>query len=188
MARTEETARTHFEKEQHYAAIAEMKLRGYSQAAIAKKLNLSDSQVSRDLRVIEQRWRKSAERDLTIAKGQKLAELDHIKTESWEAWDRSQQEVIEQSASKTKRNGDAMEEAERKSKTQVGDPRFLEIVHKAIASQSDILGLFAPTKIAQTDPSGNRQGIRINSFEHINDDDLDQIITNLEAAVRGSTG
>lgn len=187
MARTEETARTQFEKEEHYAAISKMKLRGHSQSAIAKALNLSDAQVSRDLRVIEQRWRKSAERDLNVAKGQKLAELDHVKLESWEAWGRSQKEAVEQIASKAKKNGDAVEEAERRSKTQVGDPRFLEMVHKTIMSQVDILGISAPTKIAQTDSSGNSP-VRTNTFDHINDDDLDQIITNLEAALCSRTG
>lgn len=157
MARNEKTARTHLEREDDLTRIAELRLRGFSQEQIARKLDLSQPQVSRDLKELERRWLKAQIRSVDAHKTQKLVELDYLKTESWEAWDRSQQEAIEQSASKAKKNGDAVEEAERKSKSQVGDPRFLEMVHKTIGTQAEILGLYAPIK-TKTELSGRNGG------------------------------
>ena len=50
--------------------------------------------------------------------------------------------------------GESNKRAEKTVKQRVGDPRFLEQLHKCMATRRALLGLDAPTKIAPTSPDG----------------------------------
>lgn len=157
MARTKQTARDHYLRENQRAEIAKLVLRGYSQTEIAERVGISQPQVSRDLKVIEERWKKSGVRDMDTAKAVELHKINYLETQYWEGWERSQQDAKESKARKVRKAGGADEEATMKTETQTGDPRFLDGVLKASIARRDLLGLDAPTKVAPTDPTGEKE-------------------------------
>src|SRR5262245_26672452 len=57
--------------------VAELFLRGVKrQGELARRLSVDRSTISRDLKVLNARWKESAVRDLDAAKGQELERLD----------------------------------------------------------------------------------------------------------------
>lgn len=155
MSRTKTTARDHYLRENQRAEIARLCLRGYSQTQIAERVGISQSQVSRDLKVIEERWKTSAVLDMNTAKTVELQRINFLETQYWEGWDRSQQKDAKESkARRVKKAGNADEEATMKTETQVGDPRFLDGVLKTSAARRELLGLDATSKDDQTKSLG----------------------------------
>jgi hypothetical protein len=51
-------------------------------------------------------------------------------------------------------NGNGSERTEKTVRQRIGDPRFLDQIHKCIASRRALLGLDAPTRIAPVMPDG----------------------------------
>ena len=117
--------------------VAELTLRGYSQAAIAEQLGAAQSTVCADLTVIEGEWRTSAIRDFDLARARELLKLDRVEREASDAWERLQQPIetdrVTQEGS-TKR-------IEKRIVHQHGDPRYLDVVGKCIAQRRGLLGL-----------------------------------------------
>jgi len=87
---------------------------------IAKKVKVSESQVSRDLKAITRDWQQSALQDISERKARDLAELAQIRRELWEAWTTSKQEKA--------------------------DPRYMGELLKALKQSAELLGLDEPAK------------------------------------------
>ena len=73
--------------------VAELSLRGYSQAAIAGEIRAAQSTICADLKVIEGEWRTSAIRDFDLARARELLKLERLEREASDAWERSQQPI-----------------------------------------------------------------------------------------------
>lgn len=128
--------------------VSELYLQGWSQTAIAGHLNVTQSTVSADIRIVQDQWRTSGIRNFDLIREVELRKLDRLEREAWAAWERSQKPV--QSAVVT---GDGSGANTRKSlKNQVGDPRFLDQVNKCIAQRRTLLGLDAPLQVADVTP------------------------------------
>jgi hypothetical protein len=128
--------------------ITALYLKGWSQAAIAKELGISQSTVSDDLKYIRRKWEQSSIRNYDELRTRELHKLDFIESEAWAAWDRSQKPS--QSATVTgEGNG---QQTKKSMKHQVGDPRFLDQVSKCIAHRRAITGLDAPLQVADATP------------------------------------
>jgi transposase len=117
--------------------VAELSLQGWTQSAIAEKLDVSQPTVSTDLKAIQQEWLESAAQDVELARAQSLAELEMVKREAWKAWERSQQPAETDVVSGQCEN----RQMRRTRKQQHGNPRFLEIIQKSIAQKGALLGL-----------------------------------------------
>lgn len=128
--------------------VANLYLQGWPQAAIAEQLQIAQATVSRDLKRIYADWRQSSVRDFDMLQTIELQKIDRLERESWAAWDRSQKP----SQQARIKGGSSEQNAERLVKNQIGDPRFLEQVHKCIAARRALLGLDAPTRIAAEGP------------------------------------
>ena len=134
--------------------IAEMYLRGVAQYIIADELNISTSQVSRDLKKLAQQWRESALVNIDEVKAKELAKIDKLEKEYYDAWVRSCQMKTKKSAKK-KRLTTAIGKAlgvDSKEQTfteeqMIGNPRFLEGVRWCIAKREEIFGYAAAKKI-----------------------------------------
>jgi hypothetical protein len=124
-------------------------LQGWSQVAIADQVGVSQATVCEDLKNIEELWRQSSVRDFDRAQNKELAKLDRIERESWSAWDRSQKP--QQSAVI---QGESQQPTKKTLKNQIGDPRFLDQIHKCVASRRAILGLDAPQRHEHSGPDG----------------------------------
>ncbi len=130
--------------------VAELYLRSWTQTAIAERLGVTQPTICEDLKRIRQQWRESAIRDFDAAREQELQKLDLVEREAWAAWERSQQV---QESTRVTQDGSG-KRAQKTVEHPVGDPRYLEQVHKCIAARRALLGLDAPTRIAPVMPDG----------------------------------
>ena len=103
------------------ATIARLHLEGYSGKEIASKADISESQVSRDIKAIAGLWRETAIQDIGERKAQDLAELTLVRRELWSAW--------------------------HSSKKGKADPRYLAEVLKALKQVAELLGYHADQRI-----------------------------------------
>ena len=129
------------------ARIAQLYLKQMPQSEIAELLKINQSTVSRDLKVIQEEWRKSTLIDMNEAKQRELARIDQLEREAWQAWERSIGEKIETT---NKKSGEGTEETVRK-RTEAGDPRYLSVIAECIEKRMKILGLNAPIKFTSFD-------------------------------------
>ena len=127
--------------------IANLYLQGWSQSSIAEQLQIAQTTVSRDLKRIQAEWRASAIRDFDTQCGIELQKLDRLECEAWAAWERSQKPSQQARVRAT-----SEQNADRVIKNQVGDPRFLEQVHKCIAARCALLGLDNQPRAETTEP------------------------------------
>jgi hypothetical protein len=135
--------------------VAELFLRGIKrQGELAQHVGVNRSTISRDLKVLNARWKEAAVRDLDAAKGQELEHIDQLQREYWNAWEKSKQGHETTTTEQiTGGDGDRTKAAIRKEEEH-GDPRYLAGVQWCIEQRCKILGLNAPQKIAPTTPDG----------------------------------
>lgn len=158
--------RTKTQKERDKLNVSRLYLKGKTQTEIAEDLNLSQPTVSRALKDCREDWKASAVVAIDERKAQELAKIDTLELEYWNAWRRSQEDAeTRQSKMVGQEVGDEKQptKIERTVRTdeQVGDPRFLAGIQWCINKRCEILGIDAPTKIAQTDPSGEKEATGI---------------------------
>jgi hypothetical protein len=135
--------------------VAGLFLRGVKrQAELAERVGVDRSTVSRDLKVLNARWKEAGVRDLDAAKGQELERIDQLEAEYWDAWERSKKAhettTTEQT---TSADGERLKAGIRKEE-QCGDPRYLAGIQWCVDKRCEILGLKAPHKVAPTTPDG----------------------------------
>ena len=131
--------------------VAERYLQGWTQSAIAGDLVVSQATVSSDLKAIRKEWRASQIRDFDEAVQLELSKLQLLEREAWSGWQRSQEPA---EITRVTQEGEGRK-AEKTVRKQIGDPRFLELVHRAITARRALLGLDAPTRIAPTSSDGD---------------------------------
>ena len=139
---------------------ARLYCQGKTQSEIAKELGTTPKTICEDL----QWWRKelvaTGLTDVQQGKVVELAKLDELERTCWEAWHRSCQEYEERSfrvrrALARNRESDeygepnpdmvVVEEVdETKQNKPMGDPRYLEQIHKCIQTRLRVLGLLSP--------------------------------------------
>lgn len=150
------------ELEQRRTRVAELYLKGMTQAEIALQLNVDQSTVSRDLAHIQKAWNEAAIRNLDEVKARELAKIDALERTYWKAWERSigtvQIKTIKARGPRPtgSRNDPAPELAEQTIRTEElnGDPRYLEGVMACIERRCKLLGIDAPDKKEVSGPSG----------------------------------
>ena len=122
--------------------VAARYIRGEYQSVIARDLGITQSQISYDLKAIRAEWLKSTLRDFDALKSEQLAKVDEIERAAWEGWQRSllPREVTVTEASEGARPG---RKATMRKEGQGGDPRFLQVIQKAIDQRCQILGIGA---------------------------------------------
>ena len=137
----------------HRETIAREYLKGRYQHDIAVTLGISLATVKRDLAKIRRLWLESSLRDFDALKAEQLAKIDTVEAEAWAMWSRSCERLVRTSTQEVeatrypglnKRTDDEMG---------TGDPRYLQIALQCVERRSKLLGLVAPEKVSQTDPS-----------------------------------
>jgi len=131
--------------------VAELRLQGWSQSAIADELQIRQATISSDLKTVERSWRESAIRDFDAAREQELQRIGMIERNAWDGWKRSCQPL--QSATVDGQAADS-QKAKRTVKNQSGQARFLEVVIQCIEKRTKLLGLDAPVKVTPTTADG----------------------------------
>ena len=124
-------------------SIAELALKGWTQAAIAEQLGVSQATVSLDLQHIIEEWKDAGLKYVEHARGIELVRLQRIEREAWGGWERSQKPtqtaVMDGDAGANPNSG----KARRTIKNQTGDPRFLDLILRSSAQRRSLLGLDA---------------------------------------------
>lgn len=141
--------------------IARLYLQLFTQAEIARQVNLNQSNVSRHLAAIQEEWRAARVRDLDLAKSRELARIDEVERAAWEQWKRSIKDAVERVTEQVegpagadgKPTGARLKALERIA-GRCGDPRYLSVIDNCVDRRCKILGLYAPAKVAPTDPDG----------------------------------
>jgi hypothetical protein len=94
MGRKPGPQRTRMIKANHMYQEAQMYLQGYSQAQIAKTLNVAVMTVNKDLAEVRERWVQSAIIDFTERTGAELEKIDKLEMEYIEGYERSKKSRI----------------------------------------------------------------------------------------------
>lgn len=137
--------RTPTQRESDLERIAALYLRGKRQADIAVELNITQQQVSYDLKEIHKRWRESSLVNMNEVKQRELARIDQLEIEYWSAWERSKQEAVRTVTSKSDKEGNR---ASITKEQQVGNPSYLAGVQWCIEQRCKIFGLYEAAKIS----------------------------------------
>jgi len=127
--------------------IASLYLRGCLQAEIATEVGLSEATVSRDLKALQQEWHESSLLDIDAAKARELARIDELERTYWQAWKRSCEDAETETARVVETAGGRRRVAQKQTKCQAGDPRFLQGIQWCIERRCKVLGIDAPEKL-----------------------------------------
>jgi hypothetical protein len=139
--------RTKEERALRYSQVADLYLKGWFQADIAKQVHVTQQQVSNDLRTIYRLWKQSAIRDFDTLKERELIKIDKLEQTYWDAWLKS---LITYDKSKKKFIKQALHELTKETINQFGEPEYLKGVQWCINKRCQILGIDAPIKINET--------------------------------------
>jgi hypothetical protein len=144
--------RSKIQRERDRATIAELYLKGWTQAKIASYLELNQSQISRELSKVKARWQAESIQNYDLHVVEQLRRLAMLEAEFWAAWEQSR--LPKESTSSQKR-GSKIAVAKR-TESRAGNPQFLQGVQWCIDRRCKLLGLDAPTKNEHTGAHGDR--------------------------------
>ena len=134
------------QREKDLADIADRYLRLHEpQAVIAAALNVAQSTISADIKVLVKRWQASALMDVDQAKAEELARINRLELEYWDAWEASQLDKESTIAEKVS-GTETRTKAQKRSEGQCGNPTFLAGVQWCIERRCKIIGVDAPTR------------------------------------------
>ena len=119
--------------------VAELYMKGWKQAAIARKLGVSQATVSCDIKASRKEWKESRVRDFDEATMEGVRRYDVVILEAWEGYERSKEPA--ETTRITQKNGE--KRAEKTVRGRSGDPRFLQIALRAYEQRCKLLGVDA---------------------------------------------
>lgn len=160
--------------------IAALKLRGRTLQQIADAVGVSVMTVRRELKALIGDWQAAAKEDIAAVKARELRKLEALEEEAWKEWERSKEDWVKKSVKKggtTPAGTKAAPETKVETGGQCGDPRYLNVLLGVQERRAKILGVDAPTKIAPTDPTGERE------HGKMSDEELNARIAELAAKV-----
>lgn len=147
--------------------VGELYLKGMTAAAIAEQLGVSRRTVDRDLKTAYDAWSASRAEAIETVQAQELAALHLLAREAWRGWELSKQEGVSEKLSKAEdekqtpsaargagqgnagqagKAGGVKKRAERTTRSQHGDPRFLILVMKCIERRARLLEGASPSE------------------------------------------
>lgn len=136
------------------AEVAELYLDGWTQVKIAEHCGIGLTTVHRDLKAIHAEWQRQQAAHFDVLKARELTRIDRVEREAWEAWKQSKQRTVTRTQSKLRESeAEKLREVSTTEHTELGEPRFLDIILDCIAKRVKILGLDAPTRV-QLETSG----------------------------------
>jgi transposase-like protein len=132
--------------------VAELYLHGTRcLSQIARELGVDKAQISRDFKQIRKLWRERYLEDFDSAKHEELAKVAEIEQKAWAAWERSCKDGETMEVTGTSQGGKGKpDKVKKRTKRQVGDPRYLAILLKCAEQRRAILGIDAPKKLDHT--------------------------------------
>lgn len=166
--------RTKAVKEEHMNAIAKLYVKGVTQMDMAKRLGVSQGQISTDLKKLLRQWETTRLDDIDRYKNEQLVRINIIEAEMHEAWEKSKitKKVVINKSKSGKMLDDIDPVTGKKIKVQMdeywragtteeepiaGDMQYMNGMMWCVQERAKLLGLYAPKKIANTDPTGEHE-------------------------------
>jgi hypothetical protein len=157
--------RTWIEREAQLPVIEHLHNRGLSNVEIGATLRLSERVIRRDLDTIAQRYREEARLEHDIEVRRCIAALRDIRKEAWDEWERSKENKERRIQEKISERLDAKGEpttatvqtmkAVLVSEGRLADNAYLTTVLRTLKEEAELLGFYAPRKVAPVTPDGN---------------------------------
>ena len=141
--------RNALQREHQRLECLDLYLSGMWQSDIAKKLRMSQSQVSRDIKAAHDEWAKRTTYNLDEQKAKRLAELDRLERRANRALDLStgtHKVTTRKEGNSAGEHGGPYDETVTKTEKLAGDPAWASIILGIIAERCRILGTYAATK------------------------------------------
>lgn len=154
--------RSKIQQERDRITIAELYLKGWSQAKIGEYLELNQSQISRELSKIKVRWQAEAVQNYDLRIAEQLRRLAMVEGEYWEGWQKSQttkEQSLQEKLTEAVSSRDSKTKVQRKTEARIGDPRFLEGLLKCNQERSKLLNLYPASSTPTSDSSANAPGL-----------------------------
>lgn len=179
--------------------IAQLLKRGYTCREMAEEIKArldlktcSPATVAADIKFLLEEWRQTSLLSTAEYVQLELQRIDDVIKEAWEAWDKSKTTYERKKATQhgvpTNPNGGGNSDDNSITMTGIaqsselvspsGDPRYLDIIHKATIERRKLLGLYAPEKKDVTS-NGNAimQSIQIEVIDKTEDVDNNNEVT-----------
>lgn len=152
-------------------AIWTLRQKGLTHQEIADQVSMERSSVSKILKRLNNRFLDKMDDQIQQAKIEQWQQLDYIVSESLSAWERSKE--AQRNIKRTQESlehpgglGGGTQDPEKPLVQSVstttavidqdGNPNYLKAAREALADMRKLLGIDAPTKIAATDPTGQK--------------------------------
>lgn len=168
--------RTKEQREADMNTLSRLYVKGISQMEIARQLGISQGQVSNDLKRLLKHWEDTRLDEIDRYKHEQLLRINMIEEEMWTAWEKSKTKGKRTVAmSKSGDVADAVDSVTgRKVKVDAekywragtteeepvaGDMQYMNGIMWCQQERAKIVGLYAPKKVAATDPTGNFEAV-----------------------------
>jgi predicted transcriptional regulator len=135
-------------REEHLEEVARLDRRGYSTYDIARKLGVTQGQVSYDIKKIRDRYAKMATEHYAAKVAQKRVEYREVRKEAWEAWERSKEDArrrVEETG--TGGSGSTWEKTAETTEGRLPDNSYLKTIVDTLKAECDLEGLNKPLRI-----------------------------------------
>jgi hypothetical protein len=136
---------TRASREERRSEVGRRYLKGESQVTIAEAIGYSAAQVSRDLAIMRERWKKSVERSQEELKTEAIARLEEMSRCFWTGWEASLAPRETTTQEKRSGGGEGVRVSVRREVPK-GDPRFLDGIARTEERRIKLLGLDAPSR------------------------------------------
>ena len=115
-----------------------------------RSYSLTSRQVRYDIQHVRTGWQKSQLENYEMYINQELDRVDVAEKEAWNAWRKSGGEISHKVITELARSHDDtdlfVQQVVTTLRDSVGNPRFLEIIHKLQIERRKLLGVYAPTR------------------------------------------
>lgn len=157
------------EREAHLQRVASLYLQGWYQTEIAAELKITQQQVSYDLKVIRERWKKATIENYNEYIFRELERIDLLEREYWTAWQNSKEERMKARQEMGDKKGPdgrpLVTKASMEREQRDGNPSFLAGIERCIEMRCKLLGLNAPEKREITGKDGGNIGITLEDWK-----------------------
>jgi len=156
---SQQKRRTIVERERDLTFIAELYVKGYTQADIAEELSkardysIGRTQIWKDIQLIHKRWMEAYILPVNELKVRELARLDRLENEYWDAWERSKRDITSLRQDTIRDRSPSGSETYNRNKTILkkderdGSVAFLQGIERCIDKRCQILGLDAAKSV-----------------------------------------
>ena len=163
--------RNKLQREQDLSVLTKLYFKKVPQVEIAKQLGISQGQVSQDLKKLVKKWEESNLHQIDRFKAEQLDRINTIEEEMWDAWELSKTtakkihtksksgKFIKDPLTKSVQpdEGEFWRAGMTEEETRGGDMQYMNGVMWCCQERAKILGLYAPKKVANTDPTGDKE-------------------------------